>query len=55
MPFPRNHVPWNKGKTGVQFFSDETKRKMSGKSSAKKNKTFEEIYGIKKAMEIKQK
>jgi predicted GIY-YIG superfamily endonuclease len=32
----KGRVPWNKGKTGVQIYSDETKKKMSESHKGKK-------------------
>jgi len=38
----KGRIPWNKGKTGVQLFDDETKRKMSEAHKGKKLKFSDE-------------
>ena len=58
--FKKGHKPWNKNKK--DNYSNETLSKMSkakkglpGHPSEKLNKTFEELYGVEKAKDIKSK
>jgi len=64
MPFKKGHMPWNKGLKGVQVpwnkrLTKETDERVKryGEKGAKsrnwKGKTYEEIYGIDRALEIK--